>query len=119
MPIFEYQCQACQHRFDVLQKAGDPAPAACPECGKKRLEKCLSAPSFQLQGKGWRKPAKPQGNPGAPRARKVGHMLDSAPPHSHDDPPPRDRRSPAAQPPGESHSHGAAHSHGHPHDHKH
>jgi len=116
MPIFEFQCQACGHRFDVLQKAGAPAPAACPECARPGPEKCLSAPSFQLQGKDWRKPAK-RSNPGTPRVRKMGHTLDSAPPHSHDDPPARERGRPEAQAP--AGSHGVGHSHGHSHDHEH
>jgi putative FmdB family regulatory protein len=116
MPIFEFQCQACQHRFDVLQKASAPAPAACPECGRLGPEKCLSAPSFQLQGKDWRKPAK-RSSHGAPRVRKIGHTLDSAPPHSHDDPPARERGRPDARPP--AGSHGVGHSHDHSHDHKH
>jgi putative FmdB family regulatory protein len=126
MPIFEYLCQACQHRFDVLQKIDAPAPA-CPDCGRPGVEKLLSAPSFHLQGKGWRKNAAPQGKDGAPRApRKVGHMLDSGAPHSHDDDPGRDRRRPVVEPPAPAPSHGHAHGHshdatppGHPHGHKH
>ena len=108
MPIFEYQCEACGHRFDVLERAGEAAQRKCPECGRLRLRKLLSAPGFQLRGSGWRKPsAKSPGN-GASRLRRVGHTLDSGPPHSHDDHHGHDERS-------HTHSHGP----GHRDDHKH
>ena len=53
MPIFDYQCEACGHHFDILQKAGEGALRKCPECGKLKLRKLLSAPSFHLKGGGW------------------------------------------------------------------
>jgi putative FmdB family regulatory protein len=53
MPIYEYRCLACGHQFDQLQKVDDPALIDCPECAKPRLEKLVSAPSFQLKGTGW------------------------------------------------------------------
>jgi putative FmdB family regulatory protein len=53
MPIYAYQCQACGHDFDLMQKMSDPAPSACPVCGKPEVRKQLSAAGFQLKGKGW------------------------------------------------------------------
>jgi len=53
MPIYEYQCQACKHQFDALQKVSDPLLSTCPECGKNKLTKLLSAPTFKLKGSGW------------------------------------------------------------------
>jgi aspartyl-tRNA synthetase len=55
MPIFDYQCQACGHRFDALQKVGEGALRKCPECGKLKLQKLVSAPNFHLKGSGWYK----------------------------------------------------------------
>lgn len=56
MPIFEYRCEACAHLEEVLQKHTDPAPAACPKCGKAgTMSKELSLTSFQLKGGGWYK----------------------------------------------------------------
>jgi len=53
MPIYEYACGSCGHVFDVLQKM-DAAPLLdCPECGKPKLKKLLSAPNFRLKGGGW------------------------------------------------------------------
>ena len=53
MPIYGYQCQACGHGFEVMQKMSDPAPATCPACGKAEVRKQLSAAGFQLKGNGW------------------------------------------------------------------
>ncbi|MCW5588715.1 MAG: zinc ribbon domain-containing protein [Legionellales bacterium] len=53
MPFYEYQCQACGHHFEVLQKISDTPLSQCPQCGKPQLSKLVSAPSFQLKGSGW------------------------------------------------------------------
>lgn len=53
MPIFDYQCTACGHTFDALQKVGEGALRKCPECGKLTLKKLLAAPNFVLKGTGW------------------------------------------------------------------
>lgn len=53
MPIYEYQCKACGHQFEMIQKFSDEPISECPECGKYQAEKLVSAPSFQLKGSGW------------------------------------------------------------------
>jgi len=53
VPIYGYQCQACGHVFELMQKMSDPAPTACPSCGKPELRKQLSAAGIQLKGGGW------------------------------------------------------------------
>lgn len=53
MPIYEYQCQACGHPLEALQKISDAPLKKCPACGKPKLKKLLSAPSFRLKGGGW------------------------------------------------------------------
>ena len=53
MPIYEYQCQACGHQLEALQKVSDAPLKKCPECGKPKLQKLISAPSFRLKGGGW------------------------------------------------------------------
>ncbi|MDO9371521.1 MAG: zinc ribbon domain-containing protein [Gammaproteobacteria bacterium] len=53
MPIYEYECTACGHRLEVIQKFSDAPLAECPACGKSALHKLLSAPSFHLKGSGW------------------------------------------------------------------
>jgi putative FmdB family regulatory protein len=53
MPIYEYECQKCHETTEVMQKMSDPAPAKCPKCGSKKLQRVMSQTSFQLKGEGW------------------------------------------------------------------
>ena len=54
MPIYEYECEFCSHRFQLLQKFSDPAPSVCPNCGKEGgIKKLISQTSFELKGSGW------------------------------------------------------------------
>ncbi|HEX4045849.1 MAG TPA: zinc ribbon domain-containing protein [Gammaproteobacteria bacterium] len=53
MPIYEYQCEACGHQFDALQKASEAPLTECPHCHKAALVKLVSAAGFQLKGSGW------------------------------------------------------------------
>ena len=52
MPLYEYKCEACGHRFEKIVKFSDPPLDACPKCGGK-VEKLLSSPAFQFKGSGW------------------------------------------------------------------
>ena len=52
MPLYEYQCDACAHRFEVIQKFSDPPIDVCPKCGGA-VKKLLSSPAFQFKGTGW------------------------------------------------------------------
>ena len=53
MPIYEYQCGACGHAFETLQKVSDSPLMECPDCGQRALKKLISAPAFRLKGGGW------------------------------------------------------------------
>jgi len=53
MPIYEYQCDSCGHTLDALQKISDAPLKKCPNCGKSKLKRLLSAPMFLLKGTGW------------------------------------------------------------------
>lgn len=53
MPIYEYACGACGHRFENMQGVNDPPPAKCPACSKRRVKRLVSAPAFRLKGSGW------------------------------------------------------------------
>ena len=52
MPLYEYLCQKCGHRFEKIQKFSDAMLKKCPECGGK-IEQVISAPAVQFKGAGW------------------------------------------------------------------
>ncbi len=52
MPLYEYECQACGTRVEVLQKVSDEPLSRCERCGG-RLERLVSAPALQFKGSGW------------------------------------------------------------------
>jgi putative FmdB family regulatory protein len=52
MPLYEYQCDACGHRFEKIQKFSDAPIAVCPECGGP-VHKLLSSPAIQFKGSGF------------------------------------------------------------------
>jgi putative FmdB family regulatory protein len=53
MPIYEYQCQACGHEHEALQKLSDAPLINCPACSQPELMKKISAAGFRLKGGGW------------------------------------------------------------------
>ena len=52
MPIYEYECEACHHRFEVIQKISDKPVKKCVLCEGK-VHKLLSAPGLLFKGSGW------------------------------------------------------------------
>lgn len=52
MPLYEYQCDVCAHRFEVIQKFSDQPIEICPKCGGA-VRKLLSSPAIQFKGSGW------------------------------------------------------------------
>ena len=53
MPLYEYECEACKQRFEVIQKFSDPPPETCARCGKGPVLRQLSTPAIQFKGSGW------------------------------------------------------------------
>lgn len=53
MPIYEYACDQCGHKFEALQKMTDAKLTNCPACQQSSLRKLVSAAGFQLKGTGW------------------------------------------------------------------
>lgn len=44
MPLYEYRCRDCGHRFEILQRLGEGAEGLeCPRCGARQLEKQYSS----------------------------------------------------------------------------
>jgi putative FmdB family regulatory protein len=52
VPLYEYQCKKCKHKFEKIQKFSDPPVRKCPECGSP-VEKVMHAPNVQFKGTGW------------------------------------------------------------------
>ena len=52
MPLYEYQCSKCGHRFEKIRKFSDKPIKKCPECGG-RVEQTISATAVQFKGSGW------------------------------------------------------------------
>ena len=52
MPLYEYQCEKCGHRFEKIQKFSDKMVRKCPVCGGP-VEQMISAPAVQFKGSGW------------------------------------------------------------------
>jgi putative FmdB family regulatory protein len=79
LPLYEYQCKACDRRLEVLQRLAEPPLTTCPECGGE-LRKLVSAPAFQFKGEGWyvtdyaRKPE----SGGAQAADRAGEKAEKA-----------------------------------------
>ncbi|MGM8849015.1 FmdB family zinc ribbon protein [Salinicola sp. V024] len=53
MPIYEYECKACGHRLEKLQKISAPPLKDCPTCERPELSRLVSAAGFRLAGGGW------------------------------------------------------------------
>jgi putative FmdB family regulatory protein len=52
VPLYEYECQTCGHRFEMLQKMADSPLTVCVKCEGK-VERLLSSPAIQFKGTGW------------------------------------------------------------------
>jgi putative FmdB family regulatory protein len=52
MPLYEYECSACAHRFEVIQKYSDAPIETCPKCGSP-VSKLFSSPAIQFKGSGF------------------------------------------------------------------
>jgi putative FmdB family regulatory protein len=52
VPIYEYLCCSCQHRFEIKQSMSDPPVSSCARCGQA-VTKVISAPAIMFKGTGW------------------------------------------------------------------
>ncbi len=52
MPLYEYECDACGHRFEKIQKFSDAPIETCPVCGGA-VTKLFSSPAIQFKGSGF------------------------------------------------------------------
>ena len=52
MPLYEYECKKCGHRFEKIQKFSDKMVKTCPKC-RGQVEQMITAPAVQFKGSGW------------------------------------------------------------------
>ncbi len=52
MPVYEYECPACEVVHEIQQRMADDPVSVCPDCGGP-VKKIMSRSSFQLKGGGW------------------------------------------------------------------
>jgi putative FmdB family regulatory protein len=64
MPLYEYECDACGHRFEKIQKFSDPLVDICPTCGGA-VHKLMSSPAIQFKGSGFYITDYPKGDKGS------------------------------------------------------
>jgi len=77
VPLHEFQCPKCGHRFERIQKFSDSDPKKCPQCGAGKLKRLLHAPAVQFKGTGWYVTDYARKSGGA-EARKEGHAAESS-----------------------------------------
>ena len=53
MPLYEYECDACGQRFELIRRFADPEVDICAACGKGPVRRLLSSPAIQFKGSGW------------------------------------------------------------------
>jgi putative FmdB family regulatory protein len=53
MPLYEYECEACGQRFEVIRKFSDPPLDVCKQCGRGPIRRLPSSPAIQFKGSGF------------------------------------------------------------------
>jgi putative FmdB family regulatory protein len=92
MPLYEYQCEVCGHRFERIQKFSDPLVDTCPSCGGA-VRKLLSSPAIQFKGSGWyitdyaKKSATDSGKPAADKSDSTSKSAEASSPGDSSKPP--------------------------------
>jgi len=64
MPLYEYECDACGHRYEKIQKFSDPLEDTCPKCAG-HVHKLMSSPAIQFKGSGFYITDYPKGDKGS------------------------------------------------------
>lgn len=39
MPTYDYECDSCEHSFELFQSITEPVKRKCPRCGRKSLRR--------------------------------------------------------------------------------
>lgn len=96
MPLYEYECFVCGHRFERIQRFSDPPASECPACGGS-VRRLLGVPALQFKGSGFYITDYGKGNGGGTRPLSpTAEEPSSAPSESPS--PPKPDATPAAAP---------------------
>jgi len=68
MPVYEYECDSCGHRFDRLQKVDDPPVKRCPRC-RRAVHKVFFPVGIIFRGSGFHVTDYGRGNNGRSRSK--------------------------------------------------
>jgi putative FmdB family regulatory protein len=79
MPLYEYECFVCGHRFERIRRVADASDMTCPECSGS-VRRLLSAPALQFKGSGWYVTDYGKGNGGHSTALAKTEETDTSPP---------------------------------------
>jgi putative FmdB family regulatory protein len=52
LPLYEYKCRKCGHRFEKIESYSAATTKKCPKCGAV-AERMVAAPAIQFKGSGW------------------------------------------------------------------
>jgi len=85
MPLYEYECFVCGHRFERIRRVADASTMNCPEC-EGAVRRLLSAPALQFKGSGWYVTDYGKGNGGRSTALAKPDESPSPPPAKPDKP---------------------------------
>jgi putative FmdB family regulatory protein len=97
MPLYEYQCDACGARFELIRKFSDPPLETCPSCQAGPVRKLVSSPAFQFKGSGWYITDYARKNEGGAKAKAKD--ADAAPAAPAAEPAAKETKAPAADKP--------------------
>ena len=78
MPLYEFECRKCHHRFEKIQSFAEGDPQ-CPKCGGA-VERLLHAPAVQFKGSGWYATDYGKSGAAAKSESKSGDKSDSSAP---------------------------------------
>jgi len=79
MPLYEYECFLCNHRFERIRKVANASLMECPECGGS-VRRLLGVPALQFKGSGWYVTDYGKGNSGRSTALAKKEDTESAAP---------------------------------------
>ena len=76
MPIYDYVCSACGHRFEVVHGLHENGPSACPACGGA-VSRAFAPPTIVFRGSGWARTDRRAAS--SPRKRAAARPDDAEP----------------------------------------